>query len=193
MYREKLHHSKSTRSAIVQTLMIAFEERDYITKGHAERLQDLVLKMGKNLGLSERNLSDLRLFAKFHDIGKAVVPDRILFKKGTLNEEEIMVMRCHCEIGQRIAQSAPGLVPISDWILKHHEWWNGKGYPLGLKEEQIPLECRILAIADAFDAMTSQRPYRAAMSSEAAKKELVKKAGIQFDPELLFMVIELLT
>jgi HD-GYP domain-containing protein (c-di-GMP phosphodiesterase class II) len=86
-------------------------------------------------------------------------------------------MRCHCEIGHRIAQSAPDLVPISDWILKHHEWWNGAGYPLGLKEEQIPIECRILAIADAFDAMTSNRPYRAAMSIEVAKKELCKKCG----------------
>jgi len=177
MYREKLHRSKSTRSAIVHTLMIAFEERDYLTKGHVDRMQDLVVKIGENLGMNERNLSDLRLFAKFHDIGKSVVPDRILFKQNSLTEEEKELMRCHCEIGHRIAQSAPDLVPISDWILKHHEWWNGAGYPLGLKEEQIPIECRILAIADAFDAMTSNRPYRAAMSIEVAKKELCKKCG----------------
>ncbi len=193
MYREKLHRSKSTRSAIVHTLMIAFEERDYLTKGHADRIQDLVVKIGGNLGMNERNLSDLRLFAKFHDIGKSVVPDRILFKKNSLTEEEKEVMRCHCEIGHRIAQSAPDLVLISDWILKHHEWWNGEGYPLGLRGEQIPIECRILAIADAFDAMTSNRPYRAAMSIEVAKKELVKYAGIQFDPALVFETIDLFT
>ena len=94
-------------------------------------------------------------------------------------------MRRHSEIGYRIAQSSPDLVPIADWILKHHEWWNGKGYPLGLKEEEIPLECRILAIADAYDAMTSDRPYRKALSHEDAVAELLKCSSTQFDPGLV--------
>ncbi len=102
-------------------------------------------------------------------------------------------MRRHSEIGNRIAQSAHNLVPIADWILKHHEWWNGKGYPLGLKEEEIPLECRILAIADAYDAMTSRRPYREAMSHEEAVAELKKYAGIQFDPFLVQKFLEVLS
>lgn len=94
-------------------------------------------------------------------------------------------MQRHSEIGHRIAQSAPELFPVADWILKHHEWWNGNGYPIGLKENGIPLECRILAIADAYDAMTSDRPYRRAMSGTKAITELKRCAGTQFDPYLV--------
>lgn len=101
-------------------------------------------------------------------------------------------MQRHCEIGYRIAQSAPDLVPIADWVLKHHERWDGKGYPLGLKEEEIPLECRILAIADAYDAMTSDRPYRKAMSCEEAVAELLRCAGTQFDPQLVLIFVQML-
>lgn len=192
MYREKLHHSKSTRSAIVQAMMKALEARDFITEGHADRLQDLVMALGAALNLSERTLADLRLLAKFHDIGKVGIPDRILFKPGRLNAEEFKEMQRHSEIGHRIAQSAPDLLPIADCILRHHEWWNGQGYPLGLKEESIPLECRILAIADAYDAMTSNRPYRRALSQEQAFQELNKNRGIQFDPQLVPIFIQVI-
>jgi HD-GYP domain-containing protein (c-di-GMP phosphodiesterase class II) len=101
-------------------------------------------------------------------------------------------MQRHSEIGHRIALAAPDLAPIADWILKHHEWWNGKGYPLGLKGTEIPLECRILAVADAYDAMTSDRPYRKAMSHAEAVAELRRCAGTQFDPELVERFIALL-
>lgn len=185
MYREKLHSSQSARSAIVNTLMKALEARDYITEGHAIRLQDLVISMAVSVGLPERRVTDLRLLAKFHDIGKVGVPDRILFKPGTLTSEEAAEMQRHCEIGHRIALSAPDLVHIADWILKHHERWDGNGYPLGLGGEEIPLECRILAIADAYDAMTSDRPYRQAITHREALAELRKCAGTQFDPQLV--------
>lgn len=185
MYREKLHRSQSVRSAIVNTLMKALEVRDYITEGHADRLQDLAVELGKAIGLPGRQLTDLRLLAKFHDIGKVGVPDRILFKPGRLTPEEMAEMKRHSEIGHRIAQSAPDLTPIADWILKHHEWWDGSGYPLGLKEEEIPLACRIIAIADAYDAMTSDRPYRKAMSKDEAINEIIKYTGIQFDKRLV--------
>jgi len=188
MYREKLHRRQSARSSIVNTLIKALEERDFITGGHAERLQDLVANLASTIGLKQR-LTDLRLLAQFHDIGKVGIPDRILFKQGPLTTEETKEMQRHSEIGYRIAQSAPELLPIAEWILKHHEWWNGKGYPLGLKGEQIPLECRILAIADAYDAMTSDRPYRQAMSFEEAAKELRNSSGAQFDPELVLTFI----
>lgn len=192
MYREKLHRGQSPRSAIVQTLMKALEARDFITEGHAVRLQDYVTVLAESVGMPSRNISELNLLAKFHDIGKVGVPDRILFKPGPLNSEEAAEMRRHCEIGHRIAQSAPALVPIADWILKHHEWWNGKGYPLGLIGEEIPLECRILAIGDAYDAMTSDRPYRKALTCEKAVEELKNNAGVQFDPNLVLHFLELL-
>lgn len=190
MYRTKLHHSQSARSAIVQTLMKALEARDFVTEGHVDRLQNLVAAVGSTLGLPERSIGDLRLLAQFHDIGKVGIPDRILFKKGPLTAKEFAEMKQHSEIGHRIALSAPDLVPIADWVLKHHEWWNGKGYPLGLKGEEIPLECRILAIADAYDAMTNDRPYRKAMSSSRAIAELKKCAGTQFDPHLVMMFVQ---
>ncbi|MCL5057499.1 MAG: PAS domain S-box protein [Actinobacteria bacterium] len=192
MYREKLLRSQSTRSSIVQTLMKAMEARDFITEGHADRLQDLVSGLAKTTGLSERNITDLRLLAKFHDIGKVGIPDRILFKPGPLSSEEKSEMLRHSEIGHRIAQSAPDLAHIADWILKHHEWWNGKGYPLELKGEAIPLECRILAIADAYDAMTNNRPYRMAMTHQDAVKELLRCSGTQFDPLLVSMFLRVL-
>ncbi len=192
MYREKLHRSKSARSAIVQTLMEAIKERDFITSGHADRLKDFATGLAKSISLPDSKSVDLRLLAQFHDIGKVGISDIILFKPGALSVEECAEMQRHCEIGYRIAMSAPDLVPIADWILKHHEWWNGQGYPLRLKGEEIPLECRILAIADAYDAMTNDRPYRKAMTQEEAVKELRKCAGTQFDPQLVPKFVQVL-
>jgi diguanylate cyclase (GGDEF)-like protein/PAS domain S-box-containing protein len=192
MYREKLHRSQSARSAIVLTLMKALEARDYITEGHAERLQYLAAGMAVACNMSSRNLSDLKLFAQFHDIGKVGIPDRILNKPGPLNQEEYNEMKRHCEIGHRIAQSSPDLVVLADWILKHHEWWNGEGYPLGLSGEDIPLECRILSIADAYDAMTSDRPYRKSMTHREAISELTGCSGTQFDPSIVKVFIKML-
>lgn len=192
MSREKLHRKQSTRSAIVQTMMKALEARDFITEGHADRLKDLVTGLARSISLSESKIADLRLLAQFHDIGKVGIPDSILFKKGSLDPEEVAEMQRHSETGYRIAMTAPDLAPIADWILKHHEWWNGQGYPLGLKGEEIPLECRILAIADAYDAMTSDRPYRKALSHEEAVAELKRYSGIQFNPQLVLKFIQVL-
>lgn len=118
--------------------------------------------------------------------------DELLEDISPLLPHELKEMHRHCEIGYRIALSAPELAPISGWILKHHEWWDGNGYPLGLKGEEIPLECRILAIIDAYDAMISNRPYRKAISSEAALAELQRYAGSQFDPRLVEIFISVM-
>jgi len=189
MYRGKLHRSQSTRSAIVQTVMRLLEARDFITEGHADRLQEMLIRLARAAGLPESRMTDLRLLAQFHDIGKVGIPDRILLKPGSLEPDEVIEMRRHCEIGHRIAQSSPDLLPVADWVLKHQEWWNGEGYPLGLAGERIPIECRILSIADAYDAMTSDRPYRKAISHTAAIEELRRCAGTQFDPSLVELFI----
>lgn len=193
MYREKLNQSQSNRSAIVQTAMKLLEARDFITEGHGDRLQVLVARLGVVLGLPENRITDLKLLAQFHDIGKVGIPDKILFKPGKFTPEEYEEMKRHCEVGYRIAQSSPDLNIIADYILKHHEWWDGSGYPMGLSRENIPLECRILSIADAYDAMTSDRPYRNALSQKHAFSELRRFAGVQFDPALVETFINLIT
>jgi len=192
MYREKLLHGQSVRNSIVQLAMKTLGERDFRTEGHAERLRDIVTKMATVYPLiNECNLSDMILLAEFHDIGKVGISDSILFKKGPLTDKECAEMQRHCEIGQRIALSSHELAPIADWILKHHERWDGRGYPLGIKGEEIPLACRILAIADSYDAMVSDRPYRKAMSPDRALAEIVRCSGSQFDPSLVEVFVRL--
>lgn len=192
MYRDKLCNSKSVRSSIVETLTTAMDARDYSTENHSERLQKLVGLLANSIGFSSQEVNDICLFARFHDIGKVGIPDRILFKPGPLDSREVIEMRRHSEIGYRIASSSPDLIYISDWILKHHEWWNGKGYPLGISKKNIPVQCRILTIADAYDAMVNDRPYRKAMSKSKALEEIKRCAGQQFDPELAAKFIEII-
>lgn len=191
MYREKMHGSRNNRDAVVQALTRALEERDFFADGHVERLEIQLVAMAEKLNLARQSIDALRLLARFHDIGKVGIKEHILEKPGPLTFEERQAMEQHCEIGYRIAQASPNLAPIADWILKHHEWWNGCGYPLGLQGDAIPLECRILSIADAYDAMTSDRPYRQAMSPERALAELKKCAGTQFDATLVGLFKEL--
>lgn len=192
MYQEKLYSSQSTRSAVIRTLMKSLEIRDFIAEGHVDRLQVLIKNVAEVIDLPKGKIMDMYLFAQFHDIGKVGIPDNILFKQGPLTPDELVEIRRHSEIGHRIIQSTPDLVKIADWILKHHEWWNGEGYPFGLKGEAIPLECRIMAIVDAYDSMTSDRPYRKALPPENAIAELYRCSGTQFDPVLVDKFIEII-
>ncbi|OFI06773.1 cyclic di-GMP phosphodiesterase response regulator RpfG [Clostridium acetireducens DSM 10703] len=191
MYSNKLNRKQSSRNSIIKTLMKTLEVRDFITEGHAERMKDLGFKFAVHLNLPTKTVNDICLLAQFHDIGKVGINDSILKKCGPLNDLEKNEMKRHCEIGYRISNSSKELMHISDLILKHHEWWNGYGYPLKIKEEDIPLECRIVSILDAYDAMISDRPYRKAMKKEEAIKELIKFKGIQFDPNLVEKFIEM--
>lgn len=192
MYRTKLQRSGSAHSAVVNTLLKALQARDNLTEGHGERMRMLVALLGRELKLSEITLTNLQLLARFHDIGKVGIPDRILFKKGSLTEEEYREMQRHSEIGQRIALASPELSSLADLILKHHEYWDGSGYPFGLKGEQIPLECRIIALVDAYDTMTHDRPYSRAISSQEALQEIARCSGTQFDPSITALFLKLL-
>jgi len=192
MYKEKLQERSSSRSDTVQALIKTLEARDHITEGHADRLSEYALWLGRSLGLSQDRLKDLHLLARFHDLGKVGVPDHILFKPGELTDEEFQEMKRHCEIGHRIALSLNDTAHIADFILKHHECWDGSGYPLGLSGEDIPLECRILAVVDAYDTMTHERPYKRAFAHSEAIRELRRCAGTQFEPELVERFIRLL-
>ena len=192
MYRDKLSRSNSVRSQMVNTLLLTLAEKDHISGGHASRLQEMAIKLGKRMGLNSDQLVNLSLFAQVHDLGKVGIPDRILFKPGKLTEEEWAIMKLHPEKGYRIAVSSPDLSTVADLILRHHERWDGKGYPLGLEKTEIPIECRILSIVDAYDAMTNDRPYCKARSHSEALKEIERCAGTQFDPKIVEEFLKML-
>jgi HD-GYP domain-containing protein (c-di-GMP phosphodiesterase class II) len=143
---------------------------------------DACLAIGRELGMDESELVALRAAAALHDIGKIAVPDAILSKPGPLTEEEWEFVRRHPVVGERILRAAPALTPVGPIVRSTHEHFDGGGYPDGLAGEAIPLASRIVAVCDAFDAMTSPRPYRSAMSAEGALEELRRGAGTQFDP-----------
>lgn len=191
MYRDKRKRSDSIRNRVVEGLLDSLADRDNLTNGHAERLDELCLLMAQHVQLSDEQRENLVLLARIHDLGKVGIPDYILNKPGPLTEDEWRLIKEHPEKGFRIAGSSPELAGIADLILKHHERWDGQGYPLGLSGENIPLECRILALADAFDMMTSERPYAAAKSYDQAFAEIAREAGHQFDPHLAEIFIEI--
>ena len=163
--------------------------RSYETEEHAERLIKLSRRIGDQMDLSEKNLVDLELLSILHDIGKIGIDDRILNKPGPLTHEEWAAMKKHPEIGYRIAMSASEFQSVAELILCHHERWDGKGYPQGLKGEEIPLQSRIIAIADAYDAMTEDRVYHKGITHEEALEEIKAKAGTQFDPVIAELFI----
>ena len=184
MYRNKLLESRSTRSSFIKTLEKTLWEKSHETKEHCQRLQEMADKMGRALDLTDSELDNLNLLAALHDIGKIAIPNNILDKPGKLTLEEWETIKNHPEIGYRIALSSPELATIAEAILHHHEWWDGSGYPLGLKGEKIPLISRIIAITDTYDVMINGRPYKEAVSKEEALAEIQRCAGTQFDPEL---------
>ncbi len=190
MYNNKLVESQSTRSSIISSLRKTLEEKTHETEAHGQRLRSHAMAIGKIIGLHDNQLNELELLALLHDIGKIAIPDSILEKKGKLTEDEWVIMRKHCEIGYRIAVSTPELAMVANGILHHHERWDGGGYPQALKEKEIPLSSRIIAVADAFDAMTSDRPYHRAIPQEEAVKELERCAGTQFDPKIIEIFID---
>jgi len=192
MYHQKLMEGSSYRNTILSTLLATLHENSIETEEHAARIKAYCKAIGIALELSSEEQSELALLAVLHDIGKVGVRQNVLQKPGPLTAEEWEEMKRHSEIGYRIAQNTPELSMVADYILSHHERWDGKGYPRNLKGAQIPLLCRILAVVDAYDAMTSDRVYRKALSKEAAMEELRRNAGTQFDPSLTDLFLGLL-
>ncbi|MDA3847173.1 MAG: diguanylate cyclase [Vallitaleaceae bacterium] len=192
MYRHKLTESKSQRSNIIYAIQNSLYEKSHETEEHAERLISHCHAVARQLKLSDEDMDNLKLLAVLHDIGKIGIPDHILLKPGPLNEVEWYEMRKHPEIGYRIAQSSPDLQQIAEYILMHHEKWDGTGYPHNIKGEDIPILSRILSVADAYDAMISNRPYRKALPIETAITELKDYAGSQFDPLIVSIFTKVL-
>jgi HD-GYP domain-containing protein (c-di-GMP phosphodiesterase class II) len=170
---------------MTRALAAAIEAKDAYTRGHCQRVSAYAVAMGTRLELPATTMRDLELAAILHDIGKIGIDDAILTKPSRLTFEEMRVMHQHPVIGGRILQSVEILRPIASYIVYHHEHYDGKGYPTGAKGDDIPLIGRILALVDAYDSMTSHRPYRASLSDEESLRRLRAKAGTQFDPQLV--------
>jgi HD-GYP domain-containing protein (c-di-GMP phosphodiesterase class II) len=169
----------------VDLLVGAVDLRDRYTGRHSEAVGELVRKVAQRLGARGEELRRVELAARLHDLGKLCVPDTILNKPGPLDEEEWAVMRRHPELGARMIEKVAGLEPVAPFVRSHHERWDGRGYPDGLEESDIPFGGRVIAACDAFEAMTSERPYRDALSVDEALGELAAGAGTQFDPEVV--------
>jgi len=192
MYEYKLAQATSPKSKVIDLLVAALSERDYMASGHGERLAKMGQTMADKIGLDDDIRRNLIVLAKVHDLGKVGIPDQILFKKGKLTEEEYKRMKEHVKIGWEIAHRSKELENMAELILHHHECWDGKGYPNGLRGNDIPIECRILNIMDAYDTMISDRPYQKGISKEEAIEELRRCSGTQFDPQLLKEFIEVI-
>ena len=177
-------------TSMVRILAAALDARDKYTLGHSARVAWLSLLIGRNLGLDEEALKDLEMACFLHDIGKLRVPDMILQKVQELEDEEYALIRQHPQFGAEILRLADSLHKYIPAVLHHHEWYDGSGYPHGLKGEEIHLYAQIVSIADSYDAMTSSRPYRQGLSKRTATREIKKFRGTQFSPRLVDIFFE---
>lgn len=178
--------------SIIYALAATVDAKDHYTYGHSRKVSDYSVAMAETLGLPQDRIATIRAASLLHDIGKVGIPDSILSKQGPLTDEEWEPVKVHPKLGVEILRHIIDLVNCLPAILHHHERYDGKGYPSGLKGDNIPLEGRILAVADAYDAMTSPRPYREQLSSQQALNELKRCAGTQFDPELVDVFCKLI-
>lgn len=190
MYRNKVTEGRLIRNksivAILKTLTDKFAEEDQ----HSKRVSELSREIGQALNIKSDSLKELEIAGLFHDIGKISIPDNIIRKPGKLTEEEFEIIKTHTENGYNILRAADEYSNLAEHALSHHEYWDGSGYPRGLKGKEIPLYSRIIAIAGAYEAMTADRVYRKALSKEVAVQEIINGSGKQFDPRLVKIFIE---
>jgi len=169
----------------IEALSLAIEAKDHSTHDHLRRVQTYAIQLGKDLGLNDDELNALRAASMLHDIGKLAVPEQILSKPGRLTPEEFDRMKIHPVVGAEILHRVQFPYPVVPIVLSHHEKWNGTGYPYGMSGASIPIGARILAVVDCFDALTSERPYRRAISHEEAIQQLISESGSSFDPRVV--------
>ena len=192
LYRNKLAESRLIRKSISDCLTSILLDKNIETEEHVVRMKEMAYLVARHMGLSPKEREDLAMVAFMHDIGKISIPDHILNKPGKLTPEEWEIMKKHSAIGYRITMSSDEFAHISQSVLSHHERWDGKGYPQGLKGNDIPLPARITSVIDAYDAMTHTRVYRKAISIEDALAEIERYSGTQFDPGITRLFIQII-
>jgi diguanylate cyclase (GGDEF)-like protein len=186
MYRRKLNNRKSRKSKVLNSIIETLNAKTEETYEHSERVGKLAVCTIKALGKSRASeLEDIELLAKVHDVGKITIADSILKKPDTLSHEEFEIVKKHCETGYKIIRNITDSDDVCNGVLFHHEWFNGSGYPQGLKGEEIPLFARVISVVDSYDAMIHDRVYRKKISKQQAIDELIKYAGTQFDPNIV--------
>ena len=177
----------------IQSLAIALDAKDSYTEGHSNRVSEYAYILAKNVSLDLQEIEWVRLAAAMHDIGKIGIPESILCKQGKLTKDEYEIMKKHPVIGAKILKPIKPLEKVGNLVLYHHEYWDGNGYPYGLKKEEIPIGARIVSIVDAYQAMTSSRPYRSALSFEEAVKRLRDGKEKQWEPDLVELFIKIVS
>ncbi len=192
MYRQKLLGKKAISTKVLQSLKKTLFEKSYYNHKHSSRVRKMAVLMGKALGFSLEDLDRLALIAVYHDIGKIAVSDHILNKEGPLSSQQFKQIKRHPEVGYNIAESIPQLSPIAEAILAHHERWDGKGYPQGLSQKEIPVLARMLSVVDAFDVMQNGCIYKCPMDRDKAIAELKRNSGSQFDPLMVETFLKIL-
>lgn len=190
VYRQKLLQKQSIKSSILSSLKMGLGAKSAETEEHTERVALNAVKVGEKLELELSIIDELKIVAELHDIGKIGIREDILLKPGKLTNEEFEIMKTHTEKGYRIIKASSELRNVAESVLYHHERWDGKGYPMGLKGEEIPLVSRIISVVDAYDVMTNDRNYKKAISKTMAVKELLRCSGSQFDPVIVKALIE---
>jgi len=183
---------KDAYISMIESLILIVEAKDSYTYGHSRRVSNLCVRLARKLGIPEKEVETLRLAANLHDIGKISVPEGILNKPGKPDDEEWLYIKRHTLIGDEVLKPLKFLDEAREIIRYHHERYDGRGYPHGLKGDDIPLLTRIMTVADAYDAMSSVRAYRKPLTREEIKRELLENAGKQFDPEIVRAMIEIM-
>ncbi len=192
MYRRKLAESQQMKETTIQTIIQTIHEKDPKEKRHSENVGEMSKRIGEALQLNQELLQEIEMAGFLHDIGMIAIDRAILEKQDRLTPSEYEIIKRHSEVGYHILKSVDTFAYLSDYILAHHERWDGTGYPRGLKGKEIPLASRIIMVAGSYEAMTSERVYRSALSKEEAEQELIRCSGTQFDPNIVQVFLNIL-